>query len=84
MIGVKFEWGEPHLHTETRQTLTRQGTTIEWTIPSCEVPLLCNGRRVGYAEVHLHPAWAPDGVPDTSFGFTGRINTEELRSALGA
>lgn len=79
---MKFEFGEPELSAEEQTRSTKQGETIAWTIPHCEVPLLLNGRVVGYVEVHMHAAWAPDGIPDTSFGFTGRMNTEELRRAM--
>lgn len=80
-VEMRFEFGEPHRHVEQQSKRTRQGDTIAWTIPHCEVPLLLNGQPVGYVEVHMHAAWAPDGVPDTSFGFTGRVNTAELARA---
>lgn len=81
---LSFQFGEPERHTEQRKTETRQGDTLLWTIPHCEVPLLLNGAVIGYAEVHTHAAWAPDGVPDMSFGFTGRVNTQELVAAVTA
>lgn len=81
-MKVEFTFGEPHGYSDHRSVQTRQGSEIQWNIPHAELPLLCNGVKVGYVEVHMHAAWAPDGVPDTSFGFTGRINTEELRAAL--
>lgn len=79
---MRFEFGTPEVGAVTRTHQTRQGDTLEWTIPHAEMPLLLNGRPVGYIECHMHPAWAPDGVPDTSFGFTGRVNTEELAAAV--
>lgn len=84
MIIMRFDFAEPERHTVEQTRRTAQGDTIAWTIPHAKIPLLLNDREVGYAEVHMHAAWAPDGVPDTSFGFTGRINTEELRAALSA
>lgn len=78
---MRFEFGEVKRGLDESSKQTRQGDTINWTIPGAELPLLCNGVPVGYVEVHMHPAWAPDGVPDVSFGFTGRVNTEELRQA---
>lgn len=83
MTEVKFEFGPAQKGFDTRTITTKQGETLSWTIPHCEIPLLLNGVSVGYAEVHLHAAWAPDGVPDLSFGFTGRINTLELLDGLG-
>lgn len=81
---LSFQFGEPSSHTEQRTTQTRQGDTLAWTIPHCEVPLLLNGEVIGYAEIHTHAAWAPDGVPDMSWGFTGRVNTQELVAAITA
>lgn len=80
-VQMRFEFGEPELHVEEQSRQTKQGHTIDWTIPHAELPLLLNGEVVGYVEVHMHAAWAPDGVPDTSFGFTGRMNTAELGKA---
>lgn len=83
MTEVRFEFGSPRSGFNTRSVETKQGGTLLWTVPHGEFPLSLNGINVGYVEVHLHTAWAPDGVPDVSFGFTGRVNTLELLDALG-
>lgn len=79
---LSFAFGEPTRGAKQQQRETAQGDTLLWTIPHCEIPLMLNGVPIGYCEVHLHAAWAPDGVPDTSFGFTGRVNTEEFYKAV--
>lgn len=81
-MELRFEFGPAHRHSDRQERRTAQGDVLAWTLPHAELPLLLNGVKVGYAEVHLHAAWAPDGVPDTSFGFTGRVNTAELLRAL--
>ncbi len=82
MTMMRFEFGDIARNMDERTLTTKQGDTVSWTLPHAELPLLLNGIPVGYVEVHMHAAWAPDGVPDTSFGFTGRVNTEELRAAV--
>lgn len=80
--SLRFEFEPAHITSETQTRTTQDGQEQQWTLPHAQLPLRLNGQVVGYVEVHLHAAWAPDGVPDTSFGFTGRVNTRELLAAL--
>ena len=81
MSEVKLAFGEPHYHEHERTVKPAGQEPVVWTIPSMTFPLLLNGKVVGYADVHMHAAWAGDGLPDASFGFTGRVNPAEWEAA---
>lgn len=49
----------------------------QWTrgqrLPHLLVGVSCNGRHVGYAEIHMHAHRGKDKRLDVSFGFTGVV-----------